>query len=91
MPFIPTTEANRREMLKTIGVKDFEELLSAIPEKARFKGKLEVPDALSEHEVTRLLQEIADKNEHTGTHTCFLGGGGFGLGGGSGLGRFISG
>lgn len=77
MPFIPTTDANRKEMLKTIGVSDFEELLEAIPEKARFKGDLDLPKPLSEYEVTKLLQQIADKNEHSGTHTCFLGGGAY--------------
>ncbi len=77
MPFIPTTAANRKEMLKTIGVSDFKELLEAIPEETRFKGELNLPEPLSEIEVTRLLKEIADKNEHAGTHVCFLGGGAY--------------
>jgi glycine dehydrogenase subunit 1 len=77
MPFIPTTDANRKEMLKTIGVEKFEDLLTAIPEKARFKGKIDLPEPLSEYEVTKLLKSIAAKNEHTGTHTCFLGGGAY--------------
>ena len=64
-------------MLKTIGVANFEELLESIPEEARFKGKLDLPEPLSEYEVTKHLKEIADKNEHTGTHTCFLGGGAY--------------
>jgi len=77
MVFIPTTDENRKEMLETIGVSDFEELLEAIPEEARFKGDLDLPEPLSEYEVTKLLQEIANKNEHAGTHTCFLGGGAY--------------
>ena len=77
MVFIPTTEKNRKEMLKTIGVSDFEELLEAIPEEARIKGDLGLPEPLSEYEVTKLLQEIANKNEHADTHTCFLGGGAY--------------
>lgn len=77
MPFIPTTDQNREEMLKTIGVSDFEELLKAIPDAARFKGKLDLPEPLSEYEVTRLLQEIANQNAHAGSHTCFLGGGAY--------------
>lgn len=75
MPFIPTTDANRREMLKTIGVSDFEDLLSAIPKNARFKGELKLPKPLSEFEVSKLLQEIAAKNENASTHLNFLGGG----------------
>jgi glycine dehydrogenase subunit 1 len=77
MPFIPTTDANRKEMLKTIGVEKFEDLLESIPEKVRFKGELDLPEPLSEFEVTKLLKEIARKNEHTGTHVCFLGGGAY--------------
>ncbi len=77
MPFLPMTEKNRREMLKTIGVDNFEDLLKSIPEEQRFKGKLNLPEPLSEYEVTRLLQEMATKNEHAGTHACFLGGGAY--------------
>ena len=77
MPFIPTTDANRKEMLKTIGVEKFEELLQSIPKEARFKGKLDLPEPLSEYEVSKLLKSIAQKNEHTGTHVCFLGGGAY--------------
>jgi len=77
MPFIPTTDENRKEMLKTIGVSEFDELLQAIPKESRFKGCLDLPDPLSEYEVTKLLGELAAKNEHSGTHTCFLGGGAY--------------
>jgi len=77
MPFIPTTESNREEMLKAIGVSDFEELLESIPDEVRFKGKLNLPNPLSEYEVTRLLEEIADRNCHAGKYVCFLGGGAY--------------
>ena len=77
MPFIPTTDSNRKEMLEAIGVSDFEALLEAVPSEARFKGELDLPEPLSEYEVTQLLQDIADKNAHSGTHTCFLGGGAY--------------
>ncbi|HHS12431.1 MAG TPA: aminomethyl-transferring glycine dehydrogenase subunit GcvPA [bacterium] len=77
MPFIPTTDSNRKEMLKTIGVSDFEELLQPVPEKIRFKKAYDLPQPLSELEVTGLLHDLAAKNEHGGTHTCFLGGGAY--------------
>ncbi len=77
MHYIPNTEENRKEMLKSIGVKDFEELLSPIPKEARFKGDLDLPQSMSEFEVSRHLQELADENDHAGTHTCFLGGGAY--------------
>lgn len=77
MPYIPTTDANRKEMLKAIGVEDFEALLEAIPQEARFKGEMKLPEPLSEYEVTKLLGEIAAKNENASTHTCYLGGGAY--------------
>ncbi|MCD6116560.1 aminomethyl-transferring glycine dehydrogenase subunit GcvPA [bacterium] len=77
MPFIPTTEENRREMLKTIGVSDFEELLNSIPGEIRFKGDYNLPEPLSEYEVTKLLKEISQKNLHSGNSVCFLGGGAY--------------
>ncbi len=77
MPFIPSTEENRKQMLEAIGVSDFEELLEAIPDKLRFKGDFDLPESLSELEVTKLLHELAGKNKHTGTHSCFLGGGAY--------------
>jgi glycine dehydrogenase subunit 1 len=77
MPFIPITEKNRREMLETIGVSSFDELLRGIPEEIRFKGDLELPPPMSEMEVERLLREIAGQNAHAGTHACFLGGGAY--------------
>ncbi|RKY80864.1 aminomethyl-transferring glycine dehydrogenase subunit GcvPA [candidate division KSB1 bacterium] len=77
MPFIPTTEENRRQMLKTIGVTDFDQLLQSIPEQIRFKDDYNLPDPLSEYEVTKLLKSIAEKNKHTSNSVCFLGGGAY--------------
>ncbi|MFO7889019.1 MAG: aminomethyl-transferring glycine dehydrogenase subunit GcvPA [bacterium] len=77
MPFIPSTEENRKQMLNAIGVSDFEELLKDIPDNVRFKGDLDLPRPLSEIEVTNLLEKLAAKNKHTGTHACFLGAGAY--------------
>lgn len=71
------TEKNRRKMLDEIGVSKFEDLLQSIPETLRFKGRLNLPEPLSEYEVDKLLHEIAARNEHAGTHACFLGGGAY--------------
>jgi glycine dehydrogenase subunit 1 len=77
MPYIPNTDQNRKEMLKYIGVSKFEDLLKEIPEEVKIKGELQLPEPLSEFEVTRLLQEISNKNEHTANNICFLGGGAY--------------
>ena len=64
MPFIPNTEEEKRKMLEEIGVDKFEDLLVNIPANVRLKGPLNLPEPLSEYEVTKLLASIAEKNEN---------------------------
>ncbi len=77
MPFVPSTDAERAQMLKTIGVKSFEELLTPIPENLRLKEPFALPEPLSEYEVTRLLAELAEANTTVNQAVCFLGGGAY--------------
>jgi glycine dehydrogenase subunit 1 len=72
MSFVPHSEADRREMLRTIGVSSEEELLADIPGKFRLRSPLDLPAALSEWAAVRALQEIADDNRHL---ICFAGAG----------------
>jgi glycine dehydrogenase subunit 1 len=72
MPFLTNSEADIKEMLQTIGVRDFEQLISAIPPELRYKGKLKIPAALSELEIQSLIESIANKN-YAGI--SFMGGG----------------
>lgn len=62
MRYIPSTEEQQREMLQEIGVSTFEELLTSIPEKVRFVGKLNLPTALSESELENKIISIAKNN-----------------------------
>ncbi|NLN26791.1 MAG: glycine dehydrogenase, partial [Firmicutes bacterium] len=48
MPYIPTTDAERAAMLQTIGVSSIDELFADIPDDLRFRGRLNLPHALSE-------------------------------------------
>ncbi|PKN80800.1 MAG: aminomethyl-transferring glycine dehydrogenase [Candidatus Cloacimonetes bacterium HGW-Cloacimonetes-1] len=75
MPYIPTTEAQRREMLTAIGVQNFDELIKAIPEKLRLQGRLHVSEALSELEITRSIVEKTCHNMCAQTANSFLGAG----------------
>ncbi len=59
MPFIPHTPEEIIEMLATIGVSSIEELFDEIPAELRLKGLAGVPEALSELEVTQLMQARA--------------------------------
>ena len=74
--FIPHTESERREMLKTIGKDNLEALFSDIPEKYRFP-KLDLPPALSEMEALQELSELAGANNSCDELICFLGAGSY--------------
>lgn len=75
MPYIPHTEADRREMLDTIGVRSIEDLFVEIPENLRVHGQLNIPPALDEHRLFAHLKELADKNLDATQAICFLGAG----------------
>jgi len=77
MPFIPNTPADKQKMLNTIGVKNFEELIAAIPQDIKLKNEMKLPPALSEYEVIKLMKQYAKKNITTESHICFLGGGAY--------------
>ncbi|MBD3257430.1 aminomethyl-transferring glycine dehydrogenase subunit GcvPA, partial [candidate division GN15 bacterium] len=72
MAYIPNTDADRRKMLEKIGAKNFEELVSEIPDKLRVDRRLDIP-ALSEYELLSELEELAGTNQPI--RACFAGGG----------------
>lgn len=76
MPYIPHTDDEIREMLKTIGVGSTEDLFDEIPNSLRVDpAKLkDIPQAMSEMEVVRLVKEIAAKNKND---LCFVGAGAY--------------
>jgi glycine dehydrogenase subunit 1 len=77
MPYIPNTDADRKVMLDKIGVREFNDLLKAIPEKVRFKNKFNLRDGLSEIEVLNEINEIANKNISHSDVISFIGGGSY--------------
>lgn len=60
-PYLPHTDAERKEMLKTIGVGSFEELVKHIPEKLRAKA-LNLRGGMSEQELAKEVQAISNRN-----------------------------
>ncbi|MEJ2555464.1 MAG: aminomethyl-transferring glycine dehydrogenase subunit GcvPA [Anaerolineae bacterium] len=76
MPYIPNTEADRREMLATIGVSSLEELFRDVPASHRFP-ELKLPMAVSELEILDELYAMALKNSSTGCFATFLGAGAY--------------
>jgi len=62
MRYIPNTEEQKREMLKEVGVSSFEDLIESVPQEVRFKGRLNIPEAISETELEEKIYKIAKKN-----------------------------
>ncbi len=77
MRYIPSTEEQKQEMLKQIGVSSFNELVKGIPEKVKPKGKLKIPDAISEAELADSILQIARKNYDFRLYKSLLGGGAY--------------
>ena len=73
MPFIPHTEDDVRAMLAAIGVGEIEALFDEIPQELRAQ-QLDLPEALSELEVTRLMRERAEADAQP---LCFIGAGAY--------------
>jgi glycine dehydrogenase subunit 1 len=74
--YVPHTDAERREMLASIGVDRIEDLFDAVPGKYRFP-KLDLPPAVTEMEVMWELGALADANADVDHHACFLGAGAY--------------
>ena len=73
MPFISNTDQQRKEMLETIGVEKFVDLLKDIPAKFIHKEPCCLENPLSELEITNRIQKLASKNISTDDVSSFLG------------------
>lgn len=77
MNFVPITEEDRKQMLRTIGVNSFEALIDASVPPELPRANLKIEPGLSEPELTRLLRSQADKNADTHSYVSFLGAGAY--------------
>jgi len=76
-PYIPNSVPEvKARMMEFLGIKDIEELYEDIPRHLRFKGKMNLPDAIpSEYALKRHVEGILLKNLSCKDHISFLGGG----------------
>ena len=74
MPFIPHTDNDARDMLDAIGVAGMDDLFDEIPAELRMAGLDAVGPALSEAEISRLMQSRARAD---GEPLCFIGAGAY--------------
>ncbi len=76
MHYQPLTETNRREIFEKLGISDFKELIQGIP-KGLLNPSFNLPDALPESILQRVLTGFAARNSHAGNSLSFLGGGSY--------------
>src|SRR3712207_3679158 len=74
MRYLPLTDPDRTEMLRTIGAASVDELFVDVPEAARLAGKIQgLPDHASEMAVEKQLTALARRNLVAGDVPFFLG------------------
>src|SRR3546814_5959462 len=77
MRYLPLTDADRRDMLATIGVPSVESLFRDVPEAARAVPEFDLPDHMAEMEVERTMGALAAQNLSTADVPSFLGAGAY--------------
>ncbi len=75
-PYLPNTDADRKAMLKEIGVSSVEELLKDIPDQL-LHSKFNLPAPMSELEIKKELQKMSRGNATLDEYACFLGAGSY--------------
>ena len=76
MRYLPLSDADRRDMLATIGVPLVDALFRDVPESAQ-NAQFDLPDHAGEIEVARTLSALAAKNTPAGAGPFFLGAGSY--------------
>jgi glycine dehydrogenase subunit 1 len=76
-PYIPNSVPEvKAAMLREIGVRSVEDLYADIPERLRFRGRLNLPEPfLSEAGLRRHVEGLLARNTSSAEALCFLGGG----------------
>ncbi len=77
MSYVPNTPAEQQAMLRAIGATTIEDVLKPIPDAVRLKRPLDLPAALRETDVRRLLTSMAEDNADLDHYISFLGAGSY--------------
>ena len=62
MSYVPSTDLQRQEMLAALGMSDMRELYRDVPAGMLLERPLDIPQGLSELEVSRAMGDMAKKN-----------------------------
>ncbi|MEW5815952.1 MAG: aminomethyl-transferring glycine dehydrogenase subunit GcvPA, partial [Spirochaetota bacterium] len=71
LPYLPHTAEDISSMLSAVGAGSLEELFFDLPAEVKLTRPLNLPDGISEYEVTTRLKALAGKNRSE--YICFLG------------------
>src|SRR6266446_3280461 len=75
MRYLPLTATDRAAMLGVIGVDSIDTLFADVPEAARLDSPVDLPMAMGEIEVERLISHMAARNLAAGSVPFFVGAG----------------
>ena len=62
MSYVPSTEEQRKQMLQAVGAESYADLYKDVPKEALLNRPLDLPEGMSELEVSRTLSAMAAKN-----------------------------
>ncbi|MBF6590112.1 MAG: aminomethyl-transferring glycine dehydrogenase subunit GcvPA [Ktedonobacterales bacterium] len=77
MTYVPHTSTERQEMLRAVGATTIEDLLTPIPAEVRLQRSLDLPPALPELDVRRMMMGLAEQNADLDHYPSFLGAGSY--------------
>ena len=74
-PYIPNSEPRvKREMLDAIGMDSVEGIYKEIPDRLRYKKRMDLPEPIiSEYSLQRHVEKLLAKNRNSRDNICFLG------------------
>jgi glycine dehydrogenase subunit 1 len=75
MRYLPKSDAERREMLDSMGLATLEDLFAQLPDEVRLKRPLRIPPGQSEYEIIDYFRERAAENANG--YASFLGAGAY--------------
>jgi glycine dehydrogenase subunit 1 len=76
-PYISNTYKDEKKLLDTIGISSIDELFDDIPSNLRLSKSLNIPNSMSELEVTSHIGELSKMNKNIEDMICFLGAGAY--------------
>jgi len=75
MRYIPVTCEQREVMLRAVGCSDPSELFSDVPQSVRLEALLDLPEPMSEIELSMHMRELSRRNMPATSLVCFAGAG----------------